>query len=105
MPIYEYECDDCKHRTELLQKLSDPPLEKCPECGSTVRKVVSAAGLQFKGSGFYITDYAKNNGQGTTTPKEEKNAEKSTSASESTPKKESPAKKESPSKSSEKSKD
>ncbi len=104
MPIYEYECTACNKRTELLQKLSDPPLETCPECKGPVRKIVSAAGLQFKGSGWYVTDYAKKNGQGPTPPNQEKKAE-STSASENTPKKENTAKKESASKPSEKSKD
>ena len=58
MPIYEYECTDCGHRTEVLQRLSDPPLEACPECGKPVRRLVSAPAFQFKGTGWYATDYA-----------------------------------------------
>jgi putative FmdB family regulatory protein len=59
MPLYEYLCDDCGRRFELIRKFSDPPLEKCPHCGGTVRKLFSSPAIQFKGSGFYITDYAK----------------------------------------------
>lgn len=72
MPIYEYECQKCHKRTELLQKINDLPLGKCPHCEGEVRKIVSAAGLQFKGSGWYITDYAKKNGQSTSEPKSDK---------------------------------
>ena len=59
MPLYEYECDACRHRFEIIQKFSDPPVEKCPSCGGTVHKLQSAPAIQFKGAGFYITDYAK----------------------------------------------
>jgi len=59
MPLYEYECDACGHRFELIQKFSDPPVEKCPVCGGSVHKMQSAPAIQFKGSGFYITDYAR----------------------------------------------
>jgi putative FmdB family regulatory protein len=59
MPLYEYECDSCGHRFEVIQKFSDAPIEKCPKCGSTVRKLMSSPAIQFKGSGWYITDYAK----------------------------------------------
>ena len=58
MPLYEYQCDACRHRFELIQKFSDPPAEKCPSCGGTVHKLQSAPAIQFKGAGFYITDYA-----------------------------------------------
>jgi putative FmdB family regulatory protein len=59
MPLYEYQCDACGRQFELIRKFSDPPLEKCPHCGGTVRKLFSSPAIQFKGSGFYITDYAK----------------------------------------------
>jgi putative FmdB family regulatory protein len=58
MPLYEYECD-AGHRFELIRKFSDPPLEACPTCGAAVHKLFSSPAIQFKGSGFYITDYAK----------------------------------------------
>jgi putative FmdB family regulatory protein len=59
MPLYEYECDACGHRFEVIQKFSDPPLEACPKCGSRIRKLLAPPAIQFKGSGWYITDYAK----------------------------------------------
>jgi putative FmdB family regulatory protein len=59
MPLYEYQCDACSHRFERIQKFSDPPVETCPSCGGVVRKLLSSPAIQFKGSGWYITDYAK----------------------------------------------
>ena len=60
MPLYEYECESCHHRFERIQKFSDPPVETCPVCGKgPVRKLISSPAIQFKGSGWYITDYAK----------------------------------------------
>jgi len=59
MPLYEYECDACGHRFEVIQKFSDAPIETCPSCGSKVHKLQSAPAFQFKGSGWYVTDYAK----------------------------------------------
>lgn len=59
MPLYEYECDSCSHRFEVIQKFSDAPIDKCPACGSSVHKLMSSPAIQFKGSGWYITDYAK----------------------------------------------
>jgi putative FmdB family regulatory protein len=59
MPLYEYECDANKHRFEVIQKFSDPPIDTCPTCGSPVHKLLSSPAIQFKGSGWYITDYAK----------------------------------------------
>ena len=58
MPLYEYECKQCDERTEILQKLSDPPYSHCPKCGGKVKKLISSPSIQFKGSGFYKTDYA-----------------------------------------------
>jgi putative FmdB family regulatory protein len=59
MPLYEYACEACGHRFEVIQKFSDPPLDVCPKCGGAVRKLQSAPAFQFKGSGWYITDYAR----------------------------------------------
>jgi putative FmdB family regulatory protein len=59
MPLYEYQCKKCHHRFERIQKFSDPHVKKCPDCGGPVEQVISAPAIQFKGSGFYITDYAK----------------------------------------------
>lgn len=59
MPIYEYECKACGHRLEAMQKISEDPLVSCPECQQDqLSKLVSAAGFQLKGSGWYKTDYA-----------------------------------------------
>ena len=59
MPIYEYECKKCHHRFERIQKFSDPHVKKCPECRGPVELVISAPAVQFKGSGWYVTDYAR----------------------------------------------
>ena len=59
MPLYEYECDACGHRFEKIQKFSDPLEQTCPKCGGHVHKLMSSPAIQFKGSGFYITDYPK----------------------------------------------
>ncbi len=63
MPIYEYVCDHCGHEAEVLQKMSDAPLTKCPKCESeSFHKIMSAAGFQLKGNGYYETDF-KNSGK------------------------------------------
>jgi putative FmdB family regulatory protein len=59
MPLHEYQCDACSHRFEAIQKFSDPPIAICPKCGSSVRKLISSPAFQFKGTGWYVTDYAK----------------------------------------------
>src|SRR6202521_6240896 len=59
MPLYEYECKKCHHRFEKIQKFSDRMVKKCPDCGGPVEQVISAPAVQFKGSGWYVTDYAK----------------------------------------------
>src|SRR3982750_3631234 len=60
MPLYEYECESCHQRFERIQKFSDPPPDVCAKCGKgPVRKLFSSPAIQFKGSGFYITDYAR----------------------------------------------
>jgi putative FmdB family regulatory protein len=59
MPLYEYQCDACGARFERIQKFSDPLVTVCPTCGGRVQKLISSPAFQFKGSGFYITDYAR----------------------------------------------
>jgi len=81
MPLYEYQCEACAHRFERIQKFSDPLLTNCPRCDGSVRKLVSSPAIQFKGTGWYVTDYA---GKGKTDP----------SASESGPSSETKAKEE-----------
>lgn len=63
MPLYEYQCET-DGRFEVIQKFSDPPLEACPTCGKPVQKLLSAPAIQFKGTGWYITDYARKNSTG-----------------------------------------
>jgi putative FmdB family regulatory protein len=58
MPLYEYKCEKCGHRFEKIQKFSDKMVKKCPECGGRVEQIISAPAVQFKGSGWYVTDYA-----------------------------------------------
>ena|SRR5215208_3064454 len=59
MPLYEYQCDACGHKFEKIQKFSDPLETICAKCGGVIHKLMSSPAIQFKGSGFYITDYAK----------------------------------------------
>jgi len=61
MPIYEYRCDKCHERFEILQKINDKSLETCPKCGGPLTRLISSPAIQFKGSGWYITDYAHKN--------------------------------------------
>jgi len=58
MPLYEYECGTCGHRFEVIQKFSDAPIERCRKCNEPVHKLISAPAIQFKGTGWYVTDYA-----------------------------------------------
>ena len=92
MPLYEYQCKKCGHRFEKIQKFSDRPVKKCPQCGGPVEQTISAPAVQFKGSGWYVTDYAKkstapasSDGGSKESKKEEKKSE--TPAKESTAKK------------------
>lgn len=64
MPLYEYECLACGERSEILQRFSDPPLAACPKCGGEVKKLLSSPAFQFKGTGWYVTDYAGKKGDG-----------------------------------------
>ena len=80
MPIYEYECSKCGHRFELIQKISDAPLKKCERCKGKVEKLISSPAIQFKGTGWYVTDYAKK-GSREESSKSEKSADSASSAS------------------------
>ncbi len=65
MPLYEYKCQECGQVFEVIQKFSDAPLQTHAACGGLVERLLSASAFQFKGSGFYITDYTKKNGSST----------------------------------------
>ena len=101
MPIYEYECKKCKAHIEAFQKVSDKPLTKCRNCGGKLEKKLSAPAIQFKGSGWYVTDYAKTTKSDKTesdsteaktekTEKAEKNTKESSPAKKTTEKPSSP---------------
>jgi putative FmdB family regulatory protein len=97
MPLYEYECKKCHHRFERIVKYSDRPMKKCPDCGGPVEQTITAPSVQFKGSGWYVTDYAKKSSAAASSSNGD-----SSSKEESASKKESPSKEESASKKEEK---
>jgi putative FmdB family regulatory protein len=80
MPLYEYQCDACAHRFEVIQKFSDAPIDVCPKCGGVVKKLLSSPAIQFKGTGWYITDYARSGktDSATTKPSSESKSETKT---------------------------
>lgn len=92
MPIYEYRCEACGHQEEFLQKVSEPPLTECPACRKpTFSKLLSAAGFQLKGSGWYATDFRNKGPQKKPDAKTEtKTDSKTESKPESKPKSEAP---------------
>ena len=83
MPIYEYQCKECSERHEIIQKFSDAPLTHCPKCGGEMKKLFSSPAIQFKGSGFYKTDYASGSGSKSESKGESKSESKSETRSES----------------------
>jgi putative FmdB family regulatory protein len=84
MPLYEYLCKKCGHRFERIQKFSDPHVKKCPDCRGAVEQVISAPAVQFKGSGWYVTDYAKkSSGSGSSSSSDRDSGGKSESKSDS----------------------
>lgn len=93
MPIYEYQCKKCNAHTEVMQKFSDKPLTKCRKCGGRLEKLLSAPAIQFKGSGWYVTDYAGKSGKPGEEKKEKKSAEASTTEDKSASKEKSAQKK------------
>lgn len=89
MPLYEYECFLCGHSFERIQRVNDGSNTKCPECGGAVRRLLGVPALQFKGSGFYITDYGKGTGgRAGEKPPEKKETESSSTETPKAPKKE-----------------
>jgi putative FmdB family regulatory protein len=95
MPLYEYQCKKCGHRFEKIQKFSDKMIKKCPECGGAVEQLVSAPAVQFKGSGWYVTDYAKKShapASGDGGGKDKETKESKEPKKEEKPKSETPAK-------------
>lgn len=92
MPIYEYECKKCKAHVEAFQKLSDKPLTKCRKCRGKLERLLSAPAIQFKGSGWYVTDYANKTTKGDKS-ESESSAESKSDKTEKKSKESSPAKK------------
>jgi len=80
MPLYEYQCLNCGKRTEVLQRFDDAPLAACPSCGGEVKKLISSPAFQFKGTGWYVTDYAGKKGGGEKDSKSEGQGEAGDSA-------------------------
>ncbi len=64
MPLYEYQCKSCHTKIERIQKFSDPPLTECPHCGGELEQLLSAPAVQFKGAGWYVTDYGRKGSSG-----------------------------------------
>lgn len=83
MPLYEYQCQQCREIVEVIQKFTDPPYSHCPKCGGEMRKLFSSPAIQFKGSGFYKTDYASGSSGKTDGKNESKGESKSESRGES----------------------
>jgi putative FmdB family regulatory protein len=102
MPLYEYECQKCHHRFERIVKFSDRPMKKCPDCGGPVEQTITAPAVQFKGSGWYVTDYAKKSSATASSTNGESSAKKESGSKESGSK-ESGSREESASKKEEKS--
>ena len=91
MPLYEYQCKKCGHRFEKIQKFSDKMVKKCRDCGGVVEQMISAPAVQFKGSGWYVTDYAKKSQApasegGSKESKKEESSSKESSSKESSSK-------------------
>jgi len=97
VPLYEYQCTKCKKRFEKIEKLSAPSKQKCPHCGGKAERQLSAPGFQFKGSGWYVTDYARSGGSGAA-KKEDSGASETKASKETKETKESKESKDSKSK-------
>ena len=92
MPLYEYECEKCHRRTEKIEAVNGPHLKKCPHCGGKVERLVSSPAIQFKGTGWYVTDYAgkkssgSDGGSAATKSESQESSGKDSSGKESAPK-------------------
>ncbi len=84
MPMYEYKCSSCGEVFEVIQRFSDEPLTVHDKCGGKVERLISAPALQFKGTGWYITDYARGNSGGSKNGKSESSSTTSSSSSDTT---------------------
>ena len=91
MPLYEYECTKCKHRFEKIEKVTAPYRQRCPKCGGRAERMHSAPAFQFKGSGWYVTDYARKTSGGDAKPEK---AEKPAAETKEKPEKKEHGKKE-----------
>ena len=95
MPVYEYECTECRRVEEALQKISDPPLQECPNCKGKLKKLISHSTFHLKGSGWYVTDYgrAPNQSASSESGKTETGSSKDAGASQTSDKASAPAQK------------
>lgn len=88
MPLYEYQCQECGEKTEVVQRFDDAPMTTCGSCGGVLKKLISAPAIQFKGSGFYLTDYGRSGsaaGAKSATSETKSSSESSTPSTPSTP--------------------
>lgn len=92
MPIYEYKCSECGAHIEKMQKVSDEPLKVCENCGGKLEKQLSLSGFQFKGEGWYVTDYSKKSSGGKDAKAEKSDKSEKSSSADSTAKTESASK-------------
>jgi putative FmdB family regulatory protein len=83
VPLYEYECAKCHRRTEKIESVSGPHLKKCPHCGGKVEQLLTAPAIQFKGSGWYVTDYAGKKSGGSDSAPAKESASSETAAKDS----------------------
>jgi putative FmdB family regulatory protein len=79
VPLYDYLCKKCGHRFEKIQKFSDPEIKECPQCGGEVERLLSAPAVQFKGTGWYVTDYARKSASSPSSGSSDKSGASSTS--------------------------
>lgn len=94
MPIYEYECRKCGRRTEVIQRVSERPFKICPHCGGKLKKALSSPAIHFKGTGWYVTDYARAKRENKTEAAEKKEATEKAEASKKEAKEKKAAEKE-----------